>query len=1250
MATILVVDDRPINREFLVTLLGYLHHDIVQAADGAEALALATACRPDLVITDVLMPVMDGVEFVGRLRADPALADIPVIFYTATYRLGDAWQMAHSCGVDTVIGKPASPQTILDAVSARLGAAESAADAAQAHADSALELSDLLGVKFSNWMANLPHLQERREPLPPDKERRGPSTVQQSLNAATTLSLRLAALLELGLELAAERDLDRLVEIFIRAARDIMNAQYAAVGLVDPKAGADANCTHLAMRGLPEALRPLLATEYHRGLLGQLLANGALQRLTGDAPAADGLPAGHPPVHGLLGLPVRSLTRTHGWLYFADKLGGESFSDEDEQIATLLSTKLSLACENLLLFAETQLYAGELEIEVAARRDSEALFRELAENIREVFWLVDPAITQIFYVSPAYETVWGRTCISLYETPCSWREGVHPDDSARVEEGFARMFSTGVLDLQFRVLRPDRTMRWVRFRGFPIRDAQGKLLRVAGLTEDISEMKQQQERITRLNRVLAVLSGINSAIVRIRQRPALFEEACRIAVEDGQFALAWIGCSDGQQLVPLAWRARDAQALPPQAIRLLAGIDPQSEGEGENHAELLGRGHVSVCDDLCQCCPSDTGVHDTARTGLHSRAMLSLREDGAVVGAMLLYAEEVGFFDAEEVRLLNELAGDISFSLDYIVREERLNYLAFYDVLTGLPNRSLFLDRVMQLLHGASHDDRGVALILLDLDHFKRINESYGRHVGDALLKEVGERLIAALEEPYSVAHIGADLYAIAVGDLPAHDFAMTVLRDRIFPALTPAFLTVDGEVLLGAHAGLALYPGDGDGAELLLARAEIALGQAKASGQRQCYFDEAVNARSVAKLMLETDLRLAVSHGQFEVYYQPKVSLHSGRIVAAEALIRWLHPERGLIGPDSFIPLAEETGLIAPMGEWVLRSVCAQQARWLAARLDIVPIAVNLSVAQFRSGNVIDMVRDALLASRLDPKYLELELTETILMNDPEGHVATLNALRRLGVGLSLDDFGTGYSSLAYLKRYPFSSVKIDRAFITDITHSPEDAAIADAAIGIARRLGMKTVAEGVETEGQMHYLRRLGCDEMQGYLFSRPRPVAEFEAMLRTEDRLALPTVAPADRRTLLLVDDEPNILLALQRVLRPDGYRVLTASNGRAGLDALAVNEVQVIISDQRMSGMSGAEFLSVARELYPDTIRIILSDHTDLNAVTDAVNHGAVFKFLTKPWDDELLRANVQDAFRWYRPSTGHPRDSALTAVS
>ena len=339
-------------------------------------------------------------------------------------------------------------------------------------------------------------------------------------------------------------------------------------------------------------------------------------------------------------------------------------------------------------------------------------------------------------------------------------------------------------------------------------------------------------------------------------------------------------------------------------------------------------------------------------------------------------------------------------------------------------------------------------------------------------------------------------------------------------------------------------------------------------------------------------------------------------------------------LGPVALNIHAPDEGNIHLMEE-----VCtpAQQARWLQGKIDLVPVAVNLSAAQLRNGKFVQNVTDALSRHRLPAHHIEFELTESMVMNDVELAAANLQALKALGIQLSLDDFGTGHSSLAHLQRFPFDAVKIDRAFIRDVNSNAGNAAIATAVIAMAHSLHLRVVAEGVETEGQLQFLRRRRCDELQGFYFSEAVPAAQFEAMLIEKTLLTLGQ--QVDEDTLLIVDDEPSNLSTLRRLLRREGYRVLTASSGQEGLNLLALNKVQVIISDQRMPNMSGTQFMRIVRELYPETIRIILSGFTDLTAVTDSVNQGELFKFMTKPWDDGELVRNIRDAFRLHRQRNG-----------
>ena len=565
--------------------------------------------------------------------------------------------------------------------------------------------------------------------------------------------------------------------------------------------------------------------------------------------------------------------------------------------------------------------------------------------------------------------------------------------------------------------------------------------------------------------------------------------------------------------------------------------------------------------------------------------------------------------------------------------EQHLAYLAHYDNLTGLPNRELLRDRLHQTIAHADRYKHSVWVISVDIDRFKRVNDTIGLKGGDTVLELLARRLRASLRETDTVARFGGNEFVMVLAS-EADQSVVSFSLQRIVAAVSQS-LSVDGnEFFLSCSAGIAVYPTDDTVPEKLLEHANTAMHRAKELGRNNCqFYTPSMNESALERLRMERHLRHALEHDEFVLHYQPQVDLRTGRIVGMEALLRWRHPERGLIPPNEFIGLAEETGLIVPIGAWILRTACMQNMAWQAAGLDELRIGVNLSARQFSQKNLVDMVATVLQDTGLPPHRLDLELTESLVMTDVDHAIAVLNDLRSLGVQLSIDDFGTGYSSLSYLKRFPINVLKIDRSFVQEIAPKSNDAAISDAIISMAHRLGIKVIAEGVETEAQCEFLSRNMCDEIQGFLFSKPLPAKEIEELLRKGQRLPdhlLRLHKPP--RTLLLVDDEPNILAALRRLVRRDGYQVFSASGGKEGLELLAQHEIDVIVSDQRMPGMTGVEFLRTVKTMYPDTVRIVLSGFTELQSVTDAVNEGAIYKFLTKPWDDQQLREHIAEAFQ------------------
>jgi diguanylate cyclase (GGDEF)-like protein/PAS domain S-box-containing protein len=619
----------------------------------------------------------------------------------------------------------------------------------------------------------------------------------------------------------------------------------------------------------------------------------------------------------------------------------------------------------------------------------------------------------------------------------------------------------------------------------PIR-YQGRAARFV-LALDVTEQLQAQRKIARLNRIYAVFSGISAAIVRLRDRAALFREACRLATVEGGMLAACIELadSDGRTLKPFA----DAGKPLPARLR-----DPESCWPAQR---ALREHQPVILNDVCAQDGLGPFQGELARAGVCSLASYPFIVNGRVVAVLTLFADSAGVFDTELQKVLSELIGDLDFALLFLEREDQISYLAYHDVLTALPNRRLFMDRLGQLL--AATPAYPLAVVMLDIDRFGHINNALGRHAGDALLTEVARRLTTSLPENASVARTGGDSFSLVLTDLPRTEDAVHILQNRVLEPLAAPFLLDGQEVRSSVRAGLALHPTDGKDAESLFRHAESALKNAKRSGQRYLFYAPKMNAALAARLTLENQLQTALAENQFDVYYQPRVNIRSGRITSAEALIRWRHPKGEVVGPVDFIPLAEETGLIGMIGTWVIEEVCAQQARWLEADEHVVPVAVNLSAMQSTHGDLLRDLRVPIERNMLPHGLIEFELTETAVMHNPDEAEANLNALKGFGVQLSLDDFGTGYSSLSQLKRFPFDFVKIDRSFVAEVDSSPNDEAIAAAIIAMAHSLGLRVVAEGVETESQLGVLRKLECDEMQGYLFSAPLPPEQFIQLLR-------------------------------------------------------------------------------------------------------------------------------------------------------
>jgi diguanylate cyclase (GGDEF)-like protein/PAS domain S-box-containing protein len=586
----------------------------------------------------------------------------------------------------------------------------------------------------------------------------------------------------------------------------------------------------------------------------------------------------------------------------------------------------------------------------------------------------------------------------------------------------------------------------------------------------------------------------------------------------------------------------------------------------------------------------------------------------------------------EQPAVLLGVARDIS---ERRQAEELLLHMAHYDSLTGLPNRTLFFQTLADAIGLARDKNWRVVVLFIALDRFKNVNDSLGPLQGDELLRQFSNRLVQCVRLRDTVGRMGGDEFALILTMTRDQQDAVHTANE-VREALRLPF-DLDGHpAVLSASIGIAMYPDDATDPETLIKYADTAMERAKQAGRDGYrFFTAGMNVQVLARLDMEQALRRALDNNELLLHYQPKVNLNTGAIAGAEALLRWQRPGFGMVFPADFVPVLEDTGLIVRVGAWIIDSACRQISAWSRGGIGPVRVAVNVASRQFVEGDLEQVVRDALARHQVAPELLELELTETALMSNAERTITVLGNLKAQGIKVAIDDFGTGYSSLAYLQRFPIDKLKIDIAFVRDITTNPNDAAIAQAIISMAHSLKLRVIAEGVETRAQLEYLRRSRCDEIQGYFFSRPVPAAEMAAMISAGRSLPPPPGDAAQpAQTLLIVDDDVNVLASLHRLFRRDGYQILTAATPAEGFELLALHAVQVIVCDQRMPGMSGTEFLGKVKEMYPETIRIVLSGYTGLEAVLDSINRGAIYRFYTKPWDDTQLRDNIRLAFHHY----------------